>query len=92
MAERKYTELEEQLLVFLQERFDGVVAVDLREDGTLYAELSGDCATCPVRELSCGEEMSAAVLGEFPQVTEVVARPYVSEETMNLARKLLGLK
>jgi len=92
MADRKYTELEEQLLAFLQARFDGVVAVELREDGTLYAELSGDCATCPVRELSCGEEMSAVVLSEFPQVTEVVARPYVSEETMDFARKLLGLK
>ena len=89
---KEYSELEQQVLAFLQERFDGVVAVDLQEDGTLYAELSGDCATCPVRELSCNEEMNAAVLEEFPQIERVSARPYVNEETLDFAKKLLGLK
>lgn len=92
MAERTYSELEKRLLAFLQERFDGVVAVELQEDGTLYAELSGDCASCPVREISCNEEMNEAVLEGFPQVTRVSARPYVSEETLDFAKKLLGLK
>jgi len=89
---KEYSELEKQLLAFLQEKFDGVVAVDLQEDGTLYAELRGDCASCPVREISCNEEMNAAVLEQFPQITRVSARPYVNEETLDFARKLLGLK
>ena len=89
---KEYSELEQQVLTLLQEQFDGVVAVDLKEDGTLYVELSGDCATCPVREISCNEEMNEAVLEKFPQISRVSARPYVNEASLDFAKKLLGLK
>lgn len=92
MEDRKYTETEQKVLDFLCQRFDGVVAVELGEDGVLCVELSGSCADCPMKELSCDAEMKAAVEDEFPEIVAVSTRPYVSRETLDFARKLLGLK
>lgn len=89
MVRREHTPFEKELLSFLTERFDGVADVEFKEDHTLYVGLSGSCADCPIREISCAEEMTAAIKEVYPQITRVITRAHVSEDVLDFARKIL---
>ena len=89
MARRLYTPLEQELLNFLTARFDGVADVDIAEEHVLYVDLSGSCADCPMREISCNEDMTSAVREVYPQITKVITRPHINEDLMDLAKKIL---
>ncbi len=89
MKTREYSSTEKELFSFLTERFNGVADVELTEDYTLYVGLSGSCADCPMRELSCAEEMTSAVKEAFPQIVRVVTRAHVREDLLEFARQIL---
>lgn len=89
MERREHTPFEKELLVFLAERFDGVADVEITDDHTLYVGLSGSCADCPIREISCTEDMTSAIKEAYPQITRVVTRAHVSEDLLDFARKIL---
>ena len=89
MAGREHTPFEKELLTFLLERFDGVADVEFTKDRTLYIGLSGSCADCPIREISCTEDMTAAIKAVYPQISRVVTRAHVSEDLLDFARKIL---
>ncbi len=92
MARKEYSPLEQELFTFLSKRFDGVADVELTElteENTLYIGLSGSCADCPMRELSCSEDMTSAVREAFPQIDCVSTRPHVNEDLLDFARNIL---
>ena len=89
MAKRDRAPFEAELLSYLMERFDGVADVEFTEDHTLYVGLSGSCADCPMREISCAEDMTSAVKDAFPQVSRVATRAHVSEDLLDFAKRIL---
>ena len=89
MTRRTYSAIERGLLDFLTERFDGVADVEVTEEHTLYVGLSGSCADCPMRELSCTEDIAAAVKEAYPQIKSVSVRPHINEDLLDLAKKIL---
>lgn len=89
MAKREYSSREQELFQFLSSRFDGVADVELTDDGTLHVGLSGSCADCPMRELSCSEDMTAAVREAFPEINKVSTEPHVNENLLDFARQIL---
>ena len=89
MARRTYSSIEQELFDFLAERFEGVADVEVTEEQALYVGLSGSCADCPMREISCNEDMTVAVKEAYPQITKVNTRPHINEDLLDFAKKIL---
>ena len=72
------------------EYFGVLQAGNLPEDGTVYVKLTGQCATCP----SAGETLEGVVkemlMSEIPEIKDVVLDQSISEDLLDMARKLLN--
>lgn len=89
--------MEEKISAVLREKVDPVLAAHYGgailtgiEDGTVYVKLTGQCASCP----SAGETLESVVkeilMAEIPEVKDVVLDQSVSEDLLDMARKILN--
>lgn len=89
--------MEAKIKKILQEKVDPVLAAHYGgailtgvEDGTVYVKLTGQCASCP----SAGETIEGVVkeilIAELPDVKDVVLDKTVSEDLLEMARKILS--
>lgn len=72
----------------LASHFGGVV-LTAYEDGVAYVKLTGSCSTCPSAQYTIEDVVKSVVLEELPEVKDVVLDTSVSEDLMDMARKLL---
>lgn len=86
----------EEIRAFLEERYPYLLPARLTEEGTLYLEAyqscTGSCDTCPQQCLVDDRQIRESIMERFPQVRDIHLTQAISEETLSLARKLLGLK
>lgn len=91
--------MEAKIKAVLKEKVDPVLAAHYGgailtgiEDGTVYVKLTGQCASCP----SAGETLEGVVkeilMADIPEVKDVVLDQSVSEDLLEMARKILSGK
>lgn len=80
--------LDEQVRPYLHAH-GGDVQVKELTDGVLYVRLLGQCSNCPSNTLTTQSVIEEAVCQALPQVKQVVLDQSVSEDLLDLARKLL---
>ena len=80
--------LDEQVRPYLRSH-GGEVKVKEFTDGVLYVQLLGQCSNCPSNTVTTQNVIEEAVRQELPQVQKVVLDQTVSEELLDMARKIL---
>jgi len=88
MEEKIRKVLVEKVDPLLASHFGGVVLTAF-EDGVAYVKLTGSCSTCPSAQYTIEDVVKNVVLEELPEVKDVVLDTSVSEELMDMARRLL---
>ena len=89
MEEKIRKVLTEKVDPLLASHFGGVVLTAF-EDGIAYVKLTGSCSTCPSAQYTIEDVVKEIVLGEIPEVTDVVLDTSVSEDLLDMARKILN--
>lgn len=80
--------LREQVDPVLQEHFGGSQLTKI-EDGVAYVKLTGACAGCPSAQETLEEVVKDFVMGGVPEIRDVVLDTSVSEDLLDMARKIL---
>lgn len=81
--------LKENVDPVLAEHYGGSVLTKL-EDGVAYVRLTGACATCPAAQETIEDVVKSAILGNVDGVEDVVLDDSVSEELLDIARKIMN--
>jgi len=69
---------------------EGDVRLVSYENGILKVRLTGKCSGCPSAQLTTEEVIAKTVKGKVPEVQEVILVNQVSEELLDMAKKLLS--
>lgn len=89
METRITTVLKEQVDPVLAAHYGGAVLTGI-DDGVVYVKLTGQCASCP----SAGETLESVVkeilMSELPEIKDVVLDRSVSEDLLDMARRILN--
>lgn len=88
MEEAIRTVLREHVDPVLAEHFGGSQLTKL-EDGVAYVKLTGACAGCPSAQETLESVVKDFVMGGVPEVKDVVLDTSVSEDLLDVARKIL---
>ncbi|WP_027398161.1 NifU family protein [Anaerovorax odorimutans] len=88
MEEKIKKVLDEQVSPLLESHFGGVQLAKF-ENGVLYVRLTGACSSCPSAQYTIEDVVKTIVLKEVPEVKDVVLDTSVSDELLDMARKLL---
>ena len=88
MEERIREILREQVDPVLKEHFGGS-SLSKYEDGVAYVRLTGACAQCPSAQETLESVVKDFVMGGCPEVQDVVLDTSVSENLLDMARKIL---
>lgn len=88
MEEKIKKVLSEKVDPLLASHFGGVV-LSAFEDGVVYVKLTGACSSCPSAQYTIEDVVKGVVLEELPEVKDVVLDTSVSEDLLDMARKLL---
>ncbi len=88
---------EEKIKKVLAQKVDPVLAAHYGganlvrfENDIAYVKLTGACATCPSAQDTIEDVVRTAVVGELPDVKDVLLDNSVSEDLLNMARKILN--
>lgn len=88
--------LEERIREVLKEKVDPVLAehfggsqLTRLEDGVAYVKLTGACASCPSAQDTLEDVVKNFVMGGVPEVKDVVLDTSVSDDLLDMARKIL---
>ena len=60
------------------------------EDGIAYVRLTGACASCPSAQQTIEDVVKSVVTGELDGVKDVILDTSVSEDLLDMARKILN--
>lgn len=89
--------MEEQIKNVLRDKVDPVLAAHYGgsiltklEDGVAYVRLTGACASCPSAQMTIEDIVKAAVLENVEGVKDVILDTSVSDELLDMARKILN--
>lgn len=88
MEEKIKEVLTEKVDPILKSHFGGAEFVKI-EDGVVSVRMSGACATCPSAQQTVSEVIREIVMENVEGVKDVVLDASVSEDLMDMARKLL---
>ena len=89
MEERIREVLREKVDPVLAEHFGGSSLTRL-EDGVAYVKLTGACASCPSAQDTLEDVVKNFVMGGVPEVKDVKLDTSVSDDLLDMARKILG--
>ena len=80
---------------FIKNDYPNIYPAGISADGVLeleaYSSCSGKCDVCPQQCVFDDSALRAAVKARFPRVTDIRLTQAVSEETMDMAKRVLGL-
>ena len=60
------------------------------ENGIAYERLTGACASCPSAQQTIEDVVKSVVTGELDEVKDVILDTSVSEDLLDMARKILN--
>lgn len=89
MEEKIRKILEEKVDPVLQEHFGGAV-LSRFEDGIAYIKMTGACAQCPSAQETLESIVRDFIIGGCPEVEDVVLDTTVSDDLLDMARKILN--
>lgn len=81
--------LEEKVNPVLASHFGGAVLVGFEND-IAYVKLTGACSSCPSAQYTIEDVVKNIVLEELPQIKDVILDTSVSEDLLDMARKILN--
>lgn len=84
--------LQPQVALYLKEKYPDLVLDRIDPDGSLHLEALGECASCPYQCLTAERGIEEEVRAAFPDITRVSVIPAISQESIDFAKELLGLK
>ncbi len=89
MEEKIKSVLADKVDPLLASHFGGVVLTAF-EKGIAYVKLTGSCSSCPSAQYTVEDVVKEIVMTEIPEVEDVVLDTSVSEDLLDMARKILN--
>lgn len=81
----------DEIQAFIHNSHNDMIAVGIDGEDTLHVDVYGECSSCPYNCLSAEGELAQSIIKEFPEIKRVSLIPAISEETIDFAKKLLGI-
>ena len=81
--------LNEKVNPLLEEHYGGAYLVEFKE-GIAKVRLTGACSTCPSAQNTIEDVVKQLVMAECEGVEDVILDTSVSEDLLNMARKILN--
>lgn len=88
MEERIIAVLEEKVNPVLASHYGGAQLVGF-ENNIAKVRLTGACGTCPSAQYTIEEVVKTILIGELPEIVDVILDTSVSDDLLDLARKIL---
>lgn len=60
------------------------------DDGVVYVKLTGACGSCPSAQSTVEDIIKAEIMDRLPEIKDVVLDNSVSEDLLDMARKILN--
>lgn len=89
MKEKITKVLKEKVDPLLETHFGGVV-LTAYENEIAYVKLTGECSTCPSAQYTIEDVVKGIVMEEIPEVKDVVLDTSVSQDLLDMAKKILN--
>ena len=89
MEEKIRKIIEEKINPVLGEHSGGAVLTDYR-DGIVTVRLTGACSGCPSAQMTTEDIVKAVLMEEIPQLVDVKLDTSVSDDLIQLARRLMN--
>jgi len=83
--------LDEKVNPILEEHYGGAKLVEFK-DGIVKVRLTGACSTCQSAQTTIEDVVKQIVMAECEDVEDVVLDNSVSEDLLDMARKILNKK
>jgi Fe-S cluster biogenesis protein NfuA len=68
----------------------GAAELSSYEDGIAYIKMTGACGTCPSAQYTIEDVVRAEIISALPEVKDVKLDTSVSEDLIDMARKILA--
>lgn len=81
--------LKEKVDPVLAQHYGGAYVTGISEDNIVKVKLTGACACCPSAQYTIEDVVKAIVMEEIPAVKDVVLDTSVSEDLIDMAKKIL---
>jgi Fe-S cluster biogenesis protein NfuA len=89
--------MEDKIKVVLKEKVNPILAdhfgaaeLSSYEDGIAYIKMTGACGTCPSAQYTIEDVVRTEIMSEIPEVKDVKLDTSVSEDLIDMARKILA--
>ena len=89
--------MKDKITKVLKDRVDPILAAHYGgavltkyENGIAYVRLTGACASCPSAQQTIEDVVKSVVTGELDEVKDVILDTSVSEDLLDMARKILN--
>lgn len=89
MMEKILKVIDEEVRPYLAEHNGDIEVLEFK-DGILEVKLLGVCSGCMSSQYTVEEIVEAPLMGQIPEIKSVVLAEYISDETMQLARRILN--
>lgn len=89
MEEQIRKVLAEKVSPILESHLGGVILTKI-ENNVAYVRLTGACGSCPSAQFTIEDIVRSAVLEEVPELEDLVLDTSVSDELLDMARKILN--
>ncbi|GAA0070117.1 NifU family protein [Clostridium sardiniense] len=89
MYNRVNSIINEKVRPALKEHNGDIELVDVK-DGVVTVKLLGQCSGCPSAKFTLEHVVQTTLQNEVPEIKEVIATHEVSEELLDMARKILS--
>lgn len=81
--------LKEKVDPVLAQHYGGAYVTGISDDNIVKVKLTGACACCPSAQYTIEDVVKAIVMEEIPEVKDVVLDTSVSEDLIDMAKKIL---
>ncbi|MGG7076697.1 NifU family protein [Clostridium sardiniense] len=89
MYDRVNSIINEKVRPALKEHNGDIELIDVKE-GVVTVKLLGQCSGCPSAKFTLEHVVQTTLQNEVPEIKEVIATHEVSEELLDMARKILN--
>ncbi len=89
MKEQITKVLKEKVDPVLAQHYGGAILTGLSDDMVVKVKLTGACASCPSAQYTIEDIVKAIVMEEIPEVKDVILDTSVSEDLIDMAKKIL---
>lgn len=81
--------IKEKVNPILEEHYGGAELVEIK-DNTVYIRMTGACGTCPLSQMTLENVIEEKIKEEMPEIERVSIYQGVSDEMIDMAKKILN--